>query len=315
MNKLKYMFAGTLLFTVLLAGCSQSSPAEENGHDKLTIYTTIFPIEDFTKEIGGEYVDVSSIYPAGADPHTYEPSIKSMMKIADADLFIFNGAGLESFVDKITSTLNGEEVEMVEASSGIELAGVTDEDEHVEHEHEHGHSHDQDPHIWLDPTRADKMAKNIQDALIEEMPEHQDVFEENYNEIHNKLVRLDDDLQSTIEDGQRKEILVAHAAYGYWEERYGIKQISISGLSAENEPSQRQLQNIIETAKKHHLHYIIYSQNPATKVVSVIQKETDTEPLVLHNLEYITEDDKKADEGYFSLMERNISNLEKALTD
>ncbi len=306
-----------------MSGCHKSSPAEsnktmnENTNGALKVYTTIFPIEDFTKKIGGKYVDVKSVYPVGADAHTFEPTLKMMMNIADADLFIYNGAGFETFIDKAEKTVSNEKVKMVEASNGIELlsgdehdhedhseaehenhdhdAHTEDDDEHdahTENEHNaHDHHHDQDPHVWLDPIHAIKMAENIKEALSEAMPSAKEEFEQNFQDLKQKLEQLDVDLSEVIEAAEHKDLLVSHASYGYWEHRYGINQISITGLSPENEPSQKHLQTIIETAKKHHLHYIIYDQVPSAKVVNTVQKETGTKPIALHNLEYITEDD------------------------
>ncbi|WP_144461163.1 metal ABC transporter substrate-binding protein [Siminovitchia fortis] len=312
----KYHFI--ILFLIgafILAGCGKNS-GQDDGKSKetLTVYTTIFPIEDFTRKIGGPHVQVQSVYPAGADAHTYEPTIKTMMAIAESDLLIYNGAGLESFIGKMESSLKNEKVVKVEASKGVQLLSGDEKHEHDEEVHGgDGHQHDQDPHIWLDPENAMIMAENIKNALSEEMPSAKDDFEKNYQDLKANLQQLDADLRTVIESAGRKEILVSHAAYGYWEHRYGLEQISITGISSENEPSQKQLQAIIETAKKHHMKYIIHDQNPAAKVVDTIQKETGTKPLTLHNLEYITEKDKQNNEDYFSIMDKNIETLKKAL--
>ncbi|MBS4205899.1 metal ABC transporter substrate-binding protein [Lederbergia citrea] len=334
--KLKSIFfIFALLTAAFLGGCNtnQPNPPLETNKDieTLKIFTTIFPIEDFTKKIGGKHVEVKSVYPAGADAHTFEPTMRLMMEIADADLFIYNGAGLESFIDKTKKTLSKEKVTMVEASKGIELlSGEGDHHDHGNDEsgHEHGHDedhssedpdghhhHDKDPHIWLDPIYASKMAENIKDALVGSMPSAKEEFEKNYADLKLKLEQLDVNLKETIEASDRKEILVSHASYGYWEHRYGIKQISISGLSPENEPSQKQLQTIIETAREHNISYIIYDQNPLTKVAVAVQKETGTKAITLHNLEYITENDLKNQEDYFSIMNKNIEGLKTALSN
>ncbi len=313
--KIKHFIVLFLITTLILAGCRENA-AQDNkkSKDTLTVYTTIFPIEDFTKKIGGKHVEVKSVYPAGADAHTYEPTMKTMMDIADSDLLIFNGGGLESFIGKMESSLKNEKVVKVEASEGVQL--LSSEEQHGNEEHGHDdehHHHDKDPHIWIDPENATIMAENIKNALSEEMPSAKEDFEKNYQDLKAKLQQLDTDLRTVIESADRKEILVSHAAYGYWGHRYGLEQISITGISSENEPSQKQLQGIIETAKKHHIKYIIYDQNPVTKVVDTIQKETGTKPLTLHNLEYITEKDKQDKEDYFSIIDKNIETLKKAL--
>ncbi|RST58002.1 adhesin [Siminovitchia terrae] len=311
-----YFIALFLITALILTGCGKKSgQVNKKNKSTLSVYTTIYPIEDFTKKIGGSHVEVKSVYPAGADAHTYEPTMKTMMDIADSDLLIYNGAGLEAFIGKMENSLKNEKVVKVEASKGVKLLSNAEEHEHSEDDHkDDGHHHDKDPHIWIDPENAMMMAENIKVALSEKMPSAKDEFEINYQELKEKLEQLDADLSTVIESADRKELLVSHAAYGYWEHRYGLKQISITGISSENEPSQKQLQDIIETAKKHHIKYIIYNQNPATKVVDTIQKETGTKTLTLHNLEYIVEKDKENKEDYFSIMDKNIETLKKALS-
>lgn len=311
----RYLPALLLFVAFILTGCGENPSSDNNKNkDTLSVYTTIFPIEDFTKKIGGDHVEVKSVYPAGADAHTYEPTMKTMMDIAESDLLIYNGAGLESFVGKMESSLKNEKVVKVEASKGVPL--LSSEEEHDQGEEEHaddGHNHDKDPHIWIDPENAIIMAENIKNALSKKMPSAKDDFDQNYQKLKADLEQLDNDLSNAIESADRKEIFVAHAAYGYWEHRYGLEQISILGIGSENEPSQKQLQSIIETAKKHHIKYIVHDQNPVTKVVGTIQKETGTEPVTLHNLEYITEKDVQNNEDYFSIMEKNIDTLKKIL--
>ncbi|VEF48893.1 periplasmic solute binding protein [Bacillus freudenreichii] len=309
-----HIYTILLVAAFLLTGCNEN-PASDKGKtkDALSIYTTVFPIEDFTKKIGGEHVEVKSVYPVGADAHTYEPTMKTMMDIAESDLLIYNGAGLESFIGKMENSLKNEKVVKIEASKGVQLLSSEEEPDEEEHADD-DHHHDKDPHIWIDPEYAIIMAENIKNALSDQMPSAKDDFEKNYQELKTNLQQLDNDLRTTIESADRKEILVSHAAYGYWEHRYGIEQISITGLSTENEPSQKQLQTIIERAKEHDIKYIIYNQNPATKVADTIQKETGTEALTLHNLEYITEKDKQNNEDYFSIMDKNIGTLKEALS-
>ncbi|MBS4220257.1 zinc ABC transporter substrate-binding protein [Bacillus sp. FJAT-49711] len=329
--KIKSIFFTLLILTAaFLSGCNSNSTTNKdinkNEQKKLTVFTTIYPIEDFTKKIGGVHVEVKSVYPAGADAHTFEPTMRTMMDIADANLFIFNGSGLEPFIENTKSSLSKEKVKLVEASNGIELLSGDDdhdhgheEEDHEDHDHadedKHAdeHHHDKDPHIWLDPMNATKMAENIKNALTEAMPSAKDDFEKNFQDVKHELEQLDQEFQKTVEAADHKEILVSHASYGYWEHRYGLEQISISGLSPENEPSQKQLQAIIETAKEHHISYIIYDQNPVTKVADVVKKETGTTPVTLHNLEYITENDLKNNDDYFSIMNKNIETLKKVL--
>ncbi|KGX85120.1 metal ABC transporter solute-binding protein, Zn/Mn family [Pontibacillus litoralis] len=316
-----------IILSTVLAGCASSelSSNSEKNKEVLTIYTTIYPIEDFTEKIGKGYVQVESIIPPGADAHTFEPTQKQMVDMAEGDAFIYNGAGAEPFADSISQTLQNEKVSIVEASEGVQLLDHghhhdDDGEEHAHEEEEHKEKHDEhhhgdmDPHIWLDPLRAIVLAENIKEELVALNPEAEGAFEANFEELKKDLQQLDTNFHETLEQVDHREIIVSHAAYGYWEEAYGIEQIAISGLSPSSEPSQKELESIIETAKQHDLHYILFEQNVTPKVATVIQDEIGAEALHIHNVSVRTDEDIENEEDYFSLMEHNLEVLELALT-
>ncbi|MDQ0231118.1 metal ABC transporter solute-binding protein, Zn/Mn family [Metabacillus malikii] len=365
MKKNLYIVSLMISLLFILSACngenSASTPSKkENVSDgKLKIYTTIYPLEDFAKKIGGEYVNVESILPSGADAHTYEPTTKMMVDIANSDGFIYSGVGIESFTGKIEEALKKEDVAFINAGEGIELASLEDhseeathddheaehseeathddheaehseesdhdhEAEHSEesdHDHEaehseeaHHHHGDEDPHVWIDPVLSMTLAENIKNALVELQPEQKDAFEENFQNLKSQLEALDKSFSTLVNEADKKEILVSHAAYGYWQQRYGIKQISVLGLSPTEEPSQKELKTIIETAKEHDLKYVIFETNVTSNIADIVQSELKAEALTLSNLETITDEDRKNNEDYFSIMEKNLDTLRKALS-
>ncbi len=211
-------------------------------------------------------------------------------------------------------TLQKENVKIVNASKGIELRASTEEEhhDHGDGHKEDEHHHDKDPHVWLDPTLAMKQAEKIKNALVELQPEHKKEFEKNFAALQTKFTDLDDGFKAAVANAKTKEILVSHAAYGYWEQRYGLKQIPIAGISASDEPSQKQLADITKTVKEHNLKYILFETFSTPKVASVIQKETGTKVLRLNHLATISEDDAKNNKDYFTLMEENVNTLKEA---
>ncbi|UOE54782.1 metal ABC transporter substrate-binding protein [Bacillus sp. CMF12] len=332
---------------LVLSGCSDEK-TEENSSNKTTVYTTVYPLQYFTERIGGDALEVETIYPPGSDEHTFEPSQKDMMKLADSDLFIFIGLGLEGFVEKAKETLKNEKVKMVAAGENIEFVhsdenhdpaheeeGHSEEAEHEEehadehgaeseegHDHEgeseegHDHNHgDIDPHVWLDPLYSKELAESIKDALVEQMPEQKEQFEQNYLELAQELDNLHNNFEQTVQNAGHKEFIVSHAAYGYWEERYGLDQISVSGLNSSSEPTQKELQKIIAEAKEHDLKYVFFEQNVSSKLTEILQKEIGAEPLMLHNLSVLTEENITENQTYFTLMEDNLASLKKALNE
>lgn len=283
-----------------------SNQGEKTNNQKLNIYTTVYPLEYFTKQIGGKYVNVKTIYPPGSDEHTYEPSQKDMMDLADSDLFIYIGLGLEGFANKAKDILKEQNVDMVATGEQLKLphdASFNDGDEHG----------DVNPHVWLDPIYMKEMAHTISKELAKKMPKHKDEFEKNYTNVAKKLNELNQQFIDVTKQSKKKEIVVTHAAYTYWELRYGIKQDAIAGISTTDEPSQKKLKEIIDTVKRDNLSYILFEQNVQSKLAKVVQQETGTKVLYLNNLAVLREADIKNKEDYFTLMQKNIHTLKTAL--
>jgi zinc transport system substrate-binding protein len=327
--RLKLFSIMSIVF-VLVTGCSQSNTAsnEIKKEGKLEINTTIYPVKYFTERIGGEYVNVTNLIPPGSDAHTFEPTSKEMIKIAESDALIYNGANMEPFIGAVKDSLQDESVEFFEASKGVDLDEAVDEDHENEDQGsnaednagEHSKSGDEDhagvnvnPHIWLDPVRAITMAENIKETLTKLRPEEQDTFESNFQKLKQDLQTLNKEFKKMVKQAQKNTFLVSHAAYGYWEDRYGLNELSISGLSPSDEPSQKQLEEIVEKAKMQDISYVLFEQNVSQKVAEVIQQEIGAGTLQLHNLSTLTEENIKQGHDYFSLMKKNIQTLKKAL--
>lgn len=309
--KIKSLLSVLLAVMLTLFGCNKQEATEPSKNKNvLTVYTTVYPLEDFAQKIGGDYVQAKSIYPPGVEAHTFEPTTQTMKELADADAFIYIGAGMEGFVDQTIQTLKNEHVTLVEGAKGIEFLDSTREHEENGEEHRDG---DKDPHVWLDPVLSIQIAENIKNALIELKPEAKDTFEKNFASLKQQLQQLDEQFQTIVKNAPKKEILVSHAAYGYWSKRYGIQQLSIAGLSPSNEPSQKELAQIIDTAKKHHIRYVIFEQNVTPKVADIVKNEIGADVLRLHNLEARTKEDIEKNKDYIAIMKENLEVLKKAL--
>jgi len=303
-----------LIVSFIMTACSNEKDQSQKEKGELSIYTTVFPLQYFTERIGGKHVNVNTIYPPGADEHTFEPSQKDMIKLADSDLFFYIGLGLEGFVEKAKTSLKNENVLLIPVAENLDLDSA-EEHEHEEEgheEHEHG---DFNPHVWLDPVYSKEMAAVIKDSLVEKMPENKQVFEENYQQLADELDQLNIEFEDTIKNAKHKDFLVTHAAFSYWEQRYGLEEISISGLSTTNEPSQRELEDIISLADELGLHYILFEQNVQSKLAEVVQDEIGAKALPVHNLGILTKENIKDKETYFSLMKQNLNSLKTALNE
>ncbi|MFZ3576726.1 metal ABC transporter solute-binding protein, Zn/Mn family [Virgibacillus sp. DJP39] len=313
----KFITFISLFFSLLIVtGCNSPSSDGDQQDGMVDIYTSIYPIQYATEQIGGSTVNVKSVYPPGVDAHTYEPTSKMMASIAKSSAFIYMGAGMEGFAENAADALKNENVALLEIGAHEGLFHTDEKEDEADHHEEtpsDGHPHgDHNPHIWLDPVRMIEMSEIIKEKLIELNPEKKEVYSENFESLKNDLLALDKRFQKTLQAKEHTEILVSHAAYSYWEERYGIKQISINGLTTSDEPSQKELTQIIDKAKEKNLEYVIFEQNGSDRVSKVIQEQIDAKALYIHNLSVLTEKNIKNEEDYLSLMKRNLEVLDQA---
>jgi len=297
---------GFLLLLFLLTACNSSNENTEN--EQLIIYTSIYPIQYVAEEITGDNATVKSIYPPGVDAHTYEPTSKEITELAKGNAFIYLGAGMESFAETAADALKSQDILFIEIGEHDHLF-TEDEHKHDDHGHDHG---DHDPHIWLEPLRMIEIGEIVKDELVTLNPEKEGEYVENFKALKEDLTTLDEEFTEILETKENKQLLVSHAAYGYWEERYGIEQIPISGLSSSDEPSQKDLAEIARLAEKEELNYVIFEQTGSNRLASIIQEYIHADKLTIHNLEVLTEDNIAENENYLSLMKKNLEVLDQA---
>ncbi|MDK6297834.1 metal ABC transporter solute-binding protein, Zn/Mn family [Staphylococcus caprae] len=306
----------TLSIILILSGCSKSMNHKKDNissQNKMKIYTTVFAFQSFTQQIGGKYVNVESIYPPGADLHSYEPTQKDMINIAKSDLFIYSNDDLDPVSAKITKSMENKNMKLALAN-GLKQKDLIHSDDHDEDEgHQYHHESSNDPHIWLDPVLDRVFAKEIKDKLIQQDPKHKSYYEENYKNLDKEIEDIDNKMKRITKNPKRDKVIISHDSLGYLAHRYHFKQEGVNGMNDE-EPSQKKILSIVKEIKKSKSPYVLYEQNITSKITDVIKKETDTQPLSFHNLAVLTKKEQNDDAiTYQSLMKKDIQSLDKAL--
>lgn len=338
---MKKLLLPLLLFIFIASACGNTEEAQttadtENAatEEKLNIYTTVYPLTYFTERIGGEHVNVQSIYPAGSNEHTFEPTQQDMITLADADAVFYIGLGLEGFIDSAKKTLSNENVEFVATAESIPEAdlgeGHSDEEEHEqghdkgteeEHNHaheegteeEHDHGHEVDPHVWISPVLSQQIAEAVKDELIERDSDNAEEYEANYEQLVEELKKLDQSFEQMAAAAEQKTFFVSHSAFGYWADTYDLEQVAVAGLNSQDEPSQQELVEIVKQAEELNIDHIAFEQNVSSRLTEVIQNEIGAEAVQLHNLSVLMQDEIDAGETYFSLMQKNLEVMEEIL--
>lgn len=309
-NQIDRLLSWGLIVLLLLAGCV---PSQEKDPNHLQATTTLYPLEYFTKRIGGERIQVENLVPAGVDLHEYEPSASDLTKLANADLFIYNGADLEPWVEKMGTVMDPKKTKMIQATQSISLLSANSDHDHKQNHKEHRHSIN--PHVWLDPTLAKKQAEQIKQGLIQVDPQHQSFYENNFRQLAAELDQLDREFQEVMKQKQVDTIVVQHDAFAYLTKRYGLNQITLTGLSTMDEPCPQKLKQVIDEIQKHQLKYVFFEPFGNPKLIKTVQQETGVQALALHSLEGRTKEEVASGEDYFSIMRRNKENLKKALVN
>lgn len=298
---MKFLRIPIIALLLVLAAC-QTDEANDRDDDTLLIYTSIYPLAYIMEEIAGDKADVQSIYPPGVDAHTYEPSSREITKMAQADALVYLGAGMESFAETTADALGQQEIDLIELGQDKSLFNT--DGEHADH--------DLDPHVWLDPLRMIAMGDIILEELKTLSPDDATLFDKNFTHFKENMLALDQAYLDILTTKKEKDILVTHAAYGYWEERYDLDQIAISGLSSSDEPSQKELTKIASLAKEKGIEYLIFDQSSSNRIATIIQEHIGAEKLEVHNLEVLTDDNIANGDNYLSLMEANLEVLDQA---
>ena len=294
------------LLSIFLVACSNQKSA--NG--KLNVVTTFYPIYEFTKQVAGDTANVKLLIGAGTEPHEYEPSAKAVATIQDADTFVYENENMETWVPKLLKTLKKGKVNVVKATGKMLLLPGTEEEEDHDHGKE-GHHHEYDPHVWLSPKRAIKMVENIRDSLSKRYPDKKVTFQKNAAAYIKKLETLDKEYTTGLANAKQKSFVTQHAAFRYLALDYGLKQVSISGLSPDSEPSASRLAELTQYIKKNNIKYIYFEENASQALASTLAKETGVKLDVLNPLESLTEKQTKDGADYISIMQSNLKSLKK----
>ena len=312
-NRLSALVCACTLSLSLLTGCGTQPADTAAGDGRLRVLTSFYPMYDFACKIGGDCIDVTNMVPSGTEPHDWEPSTNDLKNLEKADVFIYNGADMEPWADDLLAS-RSDTLHVVEASENVELRTTDGEHEHA-HEHEGADHHhgDFDPHVWLDPENAKIEMEAIKDALCAADSENSTVFQSNYEKYAAELDALDAEFREKLAPLPNRTIVVAHEAFGYLCDAYGLTQVGIEGLSPDSEPDPGRMAEVIDFVREHSISTIFFEELVSPKVAEAIASETGAQAKMLSPLEGLSDEQAAAGADYFSVMHDNLAALMEAL--
>lgn len=295
-----------LLTALLFAGCSsQQAPSSEKSQTEkpLTIVATLFPQYDFARAIAGDHAEVTLLLPAGVESHSFEPTPSDIMKINQADLFVYTGSNMEPWAETMIQSLDNPNLTVVDVSQNVPMD--PSEDEH----------HPYDPHIWTSPVNAKIMVENVAKALCEKDPDNAASYQKNADEYTAELDALDQQIRQTIANGKRNEIIFGgRFAFHYFIKEYGLDYRSAyDNCSEETEPSVKTIASLIDEINQKQIPVIYYEELTDPKIARSISEATGAELLLFHSCHNVSKEDYENGATYLSLMKQNLENLKKGL--
>jgi zinc transport system substrate-binding protein len=270
-NKNNIYILALVLAATILSGCvsqDESSLVAPSGNasDRIKVATTIAPLGDFVKAVGGEKVEVTVVVPPGAEPHTFEPTPSLMMDVAKADLYVMNGAGLEFWMDKLLEA--NKRMVVVDSSQGVALLQER--------------KGEIDPHIWISLRNAAVQVNNICSGLIEVDSQNKDFYIKNRDAYLEMLKALDVELNRTFAGKKNKIFIVHHPAWTYFARDYDLSQVPL--MENEKEPGPKYLGEVIDLARTNNITTIFVEPEYNPKAAEVMAREMNTSIVTLDPL-------------------------------
>ena len=300
------LLCAALFFILLvLALISQRNLTETSA--ELQVVTTLFPLYDFSKNIGHDHINVSLLLPPGVEPHSFEPKPSDVVAVNKADVFVYTGKFMEVWAQDILNGVTNPHLEVVDDSIGIQLipAVFHDEDEPAG---------SNDPHIWMDFANAQTMVDTIASALIVQDPAHTQEYLNNAAAYKNELQALDKEYRDGLSACRKHTIVYAgHYAFGYLARRYGFSYIAAQGVSPDSEPTAADLIKLVKQIKAENISFIFYEELTSPKIAQTVAEETGAQLLLLNAAHNVSRSDLSQEVSFLSIMRQNLANLKQGL--
>lgn len=287
----KFISKLLILMTIpmLFIGCTKKTESEGN---KLKVAVSVNPLREFTEIIGGDKVDIYTVVKDNMEPHDFEFSPSDKKALSDRKLFIYNGLGLEGWLDQAEE--GNKDTKLVNASQGADVIvnnGV------------------EDPHIWLSLKEAINQCNNIKDALIEEDPNNKEYYEKNYNNYKEQLDSLYSEYSQKLINIKGKTFVTSHEAFAYLCRDYGLNQKAIKGVFDEDaETTFKGMEKLADYCKSENIKVIFSEGSESQKDSDTLAKAVDGKVVPIYTLETRVEG-----KNYIEAMKDNYEEIYKEL--
>jgi manganese/iron transport system substrate-binding protein len=316
---IKRILTNLLAATSLLlsmAACAANQAQSSSGSNPLKVVATTTIVSDVVHNVGGDLIDLSTILPTGADPHSFDPTPQDVAKVADASVIFANGAGLEAFLDPMLKNA-GSQAQLVAISDGIQLLQAQETPEASGQTPQAGSQEliAGDPHTWSDPNNVKIWVDNIQRTLSARDPAHAAVYAENAQKYKQQLNELDAWIRDQVAQipASNRLLVTDHQAFTYFATRYGFEQVGtvIPGYSTLAQPSAQELAALEDAIRKLSVKAIFVGDTVNPNMEEQVASDTGIHLVFLYTGSLSRAEGPAA--SYLAYMRYNVSQIVEAL--
>lgn len=292
---------GALLLTLLASGCGDSRPSPPDGVTPVVV-ASIYPVGDLIQRVVGSRARVEVVLPPGASPATFDVTPRQLRDLQSASLFVMVGGGLDEWIAEIAGEAEWSGP-MIRLTDGLEL---------MAEEEGHGHTPGSgNPHIWLDPLLVrDHVLPALEGALLEVLPSFGTEIREGARRLSDSLSALDLEIRETLAPLQNRAFIATHSAWSYFAARYGLEEIGVVLPSPGQEPSSRELSELMTLARARDIRCVFIEPQLGETAARALASELDLPTVLLDPLGGNGVEERS---GYFQLLRFDTRQLASGL--
>lgn len=293
MDKKRWIVLGMLLVVVGVGILFKKTSLPQHSANKPIVCVSTFTLYEVSNAIAKETLEVLPVVPLGSDAHMFSPSPSQVAQISKSAFFIYNGAGFETWTQSLVNTLP-DSINIIDMSGHVRL-------------------HKEDPHYWLDIDNMIQMTQTLEKEFSKRFPQNAKAYHDNVKVYIGQLQKLKVDYQLGLKECNNRTLISNHDAFGYLASANNLENVSIIGLSSDEQPSANIIAKIIALIKEHGIKTIFFEELINDNVAQTIAKETGATAVPLQPLENISENELKSHQTYESIMRSNLAKLTQAM--
>lgn len=330
MKKIVVLSVVLLILALGVTGCAPNTAAKNaDNPGKISIVTTIFPVYDFARAVAGDQAELTMLVKPAAEVHSYDPSPADIIKIQDADVFIYIGGENDAWVSTILDSMDTSNKSIIRLMDAVKpvaeetVEGMEAEEEPVTAESTPKESEpaeeeiEYDEHIWTSPKNAILMVDEIAAALAEVDAQNAATYTNNAAEYNAQIQTVDDEIAGIVAASPNKLLVFGDRfPFRYLVDEFGLEyKAAFPGCSTDTEASAGTLAYLMNTIQERNIKYVYYLELSNQNIARAISEQTGAQQLQLHSAHNVTKDDFEAGVTYVSIMQQNAENLRKGLTN